>query len=81
MVHQSHFVVRTVPSHGVQRKHLLVKGWYDPIVLLIQEETQFQYYQHMSCLVVQMKGWVNPSDAEGHMMYPNCMLHPNLWWC
>ena len=49
-MHQSHFVLRTVHSHGVQRKHLLVKGWYDPIVLLIQEETQFQYYQDLVVL-------------------------------
>ena len=64
-------------GHGVQRKHLLVKGWYDPIVLLIQEEIQFQHYQHLNCLVVQMKGWVNSKEAAGHIMYPMCMLHPN----
>ena len=75
-MHQAPFVVRTVHSHGVQRKHLLVKGWYDPIVLLIHEEVQFQHYQHFSCLVVQMKGWVNPSEAHGHMMYPKGVLHP-----
>ena len=54
LVHQSPFVVRTVHSHGGQRKHLLVKGWYDPIVLLIQEEAQFQHYQHLSCLVLAL---------------------------
>ena len=81
MVHQTSFVVRTVHSHGVPRKHLLVKGWYDPIVLLIQEEAQFQHYEHFSGLVVQMKGWVNPSAADGHRMYPEGMLHPNWWWC
>ena len=80
-MHQTHFVVRTVHSNGVQRKHLLVKGWYDPIVLLIQEEAQFQHYQHLSWLVVLMKGWVNLSEADGHMMYPVGMLHPEWWWC
>ena len=75
-MHQTPFVVRTV-----QRKLLLVKGWYDPIVLLIQEEVQFQHYQHLSCLVVQMKGWVNPSEADGHMMYREGMLPPTWWWC
>ena len=76
-MHKTPFVIRTVHSHGVQRKHLLVKAWYDPIVLLIQEEAQFQHYQHLSCLVVQIKGWVNPSEADGHMMYPEGMRHPN----
>ena len=76
---QAPFVVRTFHSHGVQRKHLLVKVWYDPIVLLIQEEAQFQHYQHFSCLVVQMKGRVNSSEEDGYMMYPEGMLHPN-WW-
>ena len=80
-MHQTSFVVRTVHNHGVQRKHLLVNAWYDPIVLLIQEETQFQHYQHLSCLVVQMKGLVNQGDAEGHMMYPEGMLHANWGWC
>ena len=63
--------------NSVQRKHLLVKGWQDPIGLLIQEEAQFQHYQHLSCLVVQMKDWVNPGGAGGHMMCPEGMLHPN----
>ena len=80
-MHQTPFVVRTVHSHGVQRKHLLVKGWYDSIVLLIQEETQFQHYQHFSCIVVQMKIWVYSGEADGHMMYPDGMVHPNWWWC
>ena len=34
-MHQTHFVVGTIHIHGAQRKHLLVKAWYDPIVLLI----------------------------------------------
>ena len=80
-MHQTPFVVRTVHSHGVQRKHLLVNAWYDPIVLLIQEENQFHHYQHLSCLIVQMKGCLNPNEAGGHMMYPEGMLHPNWWWC
>ena len=79
-MHQTPSVVKTVHIHGVQRKHLLVKGWYDPIILLIQEEAQFQHYQHLSCLVVQMKGSVNPGESDGHMMYPEGMLHPN-WLC
>ena len=79
-MHQTPFVVRTVHSRGVQRQHLLVKGWYDPIVLLIQEEAQIQHYQHLSCHIVQMKGCVNPSGAGGHMMYPEGMLHPKWWW-
>ena len=37
MMHQSPFVVRTVHSHGVEGKHLLVKGWHGQIVLQIQE--------------------------------------------
>ena len=51
-MHQTPFVVRTVHIHGVQRNYLLVNAWYDPIVLLIQEETQFQHYQQLSCLVL-----------------------------
>ena len=80
-MHQTPFEVRTVHSHGVQRKDLLVNAWYDPIVLLIQEETQFHHYQHLSCIVVQVKDWVNPSEADGHRMYPEGMLDPNWWWC
>ena len=80
-MHQSPFVVRTVHSHGAQRKHLLVKGWYDPTFPLIQEEIQFQHYQHLKYLVVYMIGWVNLSEANGHMMYPKGMFHPNWLWC
>ena len=62
MLHQFHVVIRTVHIHRVQRKYWLMKSWYDSIFLLIQEETQFQHYQHLSIsLVVQMKGWVIPS--------------------
>ena len=78
---QTPLVVRTSHSHDVQRKHLLVKGWYDPIVILIEEEAQFQHYHHLSCLVVQIKGWVYPGEADGHMKYPAVMLHPNLLLC
>ena len=79
-MHQAPFGVRITHTHGAQRKHLLVNGRYDLIFSLIQEETQFQHYQDMRCLVVQMKGWVNPCEAGGHMMYPGGMLHPNWWW-
>ena len=50
MLHQSPFVVGIVHSHEVQRKHLLVKGWYDPTVIQIQEEIQFQCWM---CLGVR----------------------------
>ena len=69
MGYQSLDRVRTNHNHGAQGKHLMVKGWHSPIVLQIQEETQF--------LVDQMNGWEDPKEAAGHMMYPMCMLHPN----
>ena len=52
-----------------------MKGWHSPIVLHIQEEIQFQHFQHLRCLVDQMNGWEDPNEAAGHMMYPMCMLH------
>ena len=58
MVHQSPFVVRTVHSHGAQGKHLLVKGWHGPIVLQIQEETQFQCW-----MCIEMRHWQNPIEV------------------
>ena len=51
-----------------------MKGWYDPIFSLIQEEIQFQHYQLLKYLVVQMIGWVNLGEANGHMMYPKGMF-------
>ena len=104
MVHQSPFAVRTVHSHGVQGKHLLVNGWHGPIALQIQEETQFhcwmclemrhrknpievglqnqeqiqvQSFQQLSYIVVQMNGWENPNEVDGHMRYPENMCHSN----
>ena len=52
MVHQSPFVVETVHSHGVQGKHLLVKGWHCPIFIQIQNQIQFQCWM---CL--EMRQW------------------------
>ena len=60
-----------------QGKHLLVKGWHGPIVLQIQEEIQFQHFEHLWCLVVKMNGWENSNEANGHMRYPMNMLYPN----
>ena len=76
-MYQSPFVAGTVHSHDVKRKHLFVKGWYDPFSPLIQGEIQFQHYQHLTYLVAQMRGWVNLSEANGLMIYPKGMFHPN----
>ena len=42
-----------------------------------QEQIQFQHFQHLRCLVVRMKGWANPNEADGHMRYPKNMFHSN----
>ena len=53
MVHESPFVVRTVHSHGVQGKHLLVKGCHGPIVLQIQKKFNFNAGCVLRCLLLR----------------------------
>ena len=77
MVYQSLDLVGTVHCHGVQEKHLFVKGWHGPNFLQTQKQIQLQ---HEMCLVVEIRGWQNPIEAHDHLVHLVYLIDPNYQW-